>query len=73
MSAILESGENRLRSAASHKPADQELRRRGYKIYARPNNLPAIWVKDGKFYCQVQAWCILLQQVSVKKIVQCSG
>lgn len=43
-------------------PADQELRKRGYKIHARPSGGPAIWTKDGKLYRQVRAGCVLLEQ-----------
>ena len=40
----------------------EQLRKLGYRIYARPNTGPAIWFKDGRLYRQVDESSILLEQ-----------
>ncbi len=54
-------GEERLRREAAYHPADAEIRRRGYKIWARPGRGPAVWVKDGVLYVQTNCGSISLE------------
>lgn len=50
-----------VRDTASKHPADQELRRRGFKIYARPRSGPVLWEKDGVLYVQLDRESIALE------------
>lgn len=54
---------NQFQSVERRYPVDQQLRKRGYSIYARPNNKPPMWVKRGKLYRQLDMDSIILEEV----------
>lgn len=45
-------------SRSNRFPEDQELRRGGFRIHARPRGAPAVWERRGELYAHAEALAV---------------